>query len=86
MAGTVRNGGVVGIVRWNFDFASGEVYAVRLPYEGVSIKRIIVDDATGEYIIRSDNPDKEKYPDRRLSIAEYGDIILGRAVWVWQMI
>ena len=68
------------------DFVSGEVYAVRLPYEGLSIKRVIVDAASGEYIIRSDNPDKEKYPDRRLSITEYADIILGRVVWVWQAI
>lgn len=86
MAGTVRNGGVVGVIRQNFDFASGEIYAVRLPYEGISIKRVIVDDATDEYIIRSDNPDRDKYPDRRLPIAEYADIILGRVVWVWQAV
>lgn len=84
MAWTIKSGGVVGVIRRNFDFVSGEVYAVRLPYEGLSIKRVIVDAASGEYIIRSDNPDKEKYPDRRLSITEYADIILGRVVWVWQ--
>ena len=86
MAWTIKSGGVVGVIRRNFDFVSGEVYAVRLPYEGLSIKRVIVDAASGEYIIRSDNPDKEKYPDRRLSITEYADIILGRVVWVWQQI
>ena len=86
MAWTIKSGGVVGVIRRNFDFVSGEVYAVRLPYEGLSIKRVIVDAASGEYVIRSDNPDKEKYPDRRLSITEYTDIILGRVVWVWQQI
>lgn len=86
MVGTIPNGGVVGVVQRNFDFSSGEIYAVRLPYEGVSIKRIIVDDASGEYIIRSDNPDKNKYPDRRLSITEYPEIIFGRVVWLWQAI
>ena len=86
MAWTIKSGGVVGVIRRNFDFVSGEVYAVRLPYEGLSIKRVIVDAANGEYIIRSDNPDKEKYPDRRLSITEYADIILGRVVWVWQAV
>lgn len=86
MAWTIKSGGVVGVIRRNFDFVSGEVYAVRLPYEGLSIKRVIVDAASGEYIIRSDNPDKEKYPDRRLSITEYADIILGRVVWVWQAV
>ena len=44
-----------------------------------------MDAAAGEYIIRSDNPDKEKYPDRRLPITEY-DYIMGRVVWVWQMV
>ena len=86
MTWTIKNGAVVGIMRKNFDFISGEVYAVRLPYEGLSIKRVIVDAAAGEYIIRSDNPDKEKYPDRRLPITEYDDIIMGRVVWVWQMV
>lgn len=86
MAWTIKSGGVVGVIRRNFDFVSGEVYAVRLPYEGLSVKRVIVDAASGEYIIRSDNPDKEKYPDRRLSITEYADIILGRVVWVWQAV
>lgn len=86
MAWTIKNGGVVGIMRKNFDFISGEVYAVRLPYEGLSIKRVIVDASAGEYIIRSDNPDKEKYPDRRLPITEYDGIIMGRVVWVWQMV
>lgn len=86
MAWTIKSGGVVGVIRRNFDFVSGEVYAVHLPYEGLSIKRVIVDAASGEYIIRSDNPDKEKYPDRRLSITEYADIILGRVVWVWQAV
>ena len=86
MAWTIKSGGVVGVIRRNFDFVAGEVYAVRLPYEGLSIKRVIVDAASGEYIIRSDNPDKEKYPDRRLSITEYADIILGRVVWVWQAV
>lgn len=86
MAWTIKNGGVVGVMRKNFDFISDEVYAVRLPYEGLSIKRVIVDASSGEYIIRSDNPDKEKYPDRRLPITEYDDIIMGRVVWVWQMV
>lgn len=86
MTWTIKNGAVVGVMRKNFDFISGEVYAVRLPYEGLSIKRVIVDAAAGEYIIRSDNPDKEKYPDRRLPITEYDGIILGRVVWVWQMV
>lgn len=86
MAWTIKSGGIVGVMRRNFEFISGEVYAVQLPYEGLSIKRVIVDVPKGEYIIRSDNPDKEKYPDRRLSITEYNNIILGRVVWVWQTV
>ena len=86
MAWTIKNGGIVGIMRKSFDFISGEVYAVRLPYEGLSIKRVIVDTSAGEYIIRSDNPDKEKYPDRRLPIMEEDNIIFGRVIWVWQTI
>lgn len=83
---TVKNGGVVGIQSENFDFTSGEIYAVRLPYEGLAVKRIIVDATTGEYVIRSDNPNKESYPDLRLGIEESPHLILGRVVWIWQIL
>ena len=86
MCPTIKNGGVVGIQRENFDFASGELYAVRLPYEGLAVKRIIVDASKGEYVIRSDNPDKERYPDMRLGIEESPHLILGRVVWIWQIL
>jgi len=72
---------VVGI-KPDAPFIANELYAARIPYEGLVIKRVGVDRATGEFIFKSENPNKEAYPDFRLNIAEAEDIIAGRVVWV----
>ncbi len=63
-------------------FVANELYAARLPYEGMVVKRIGVDRATDEFIFKSENPNKDAYPDFRISIKEAEEIIVGRVVWV----
>lgn len=63
-------------------FAANEIYAARIPYEGLVIKRVAVDMAAREFVFKSENPNKDAYPDFRLNIAEAEKIIVGRVVWV----
>lgn len=63
-------------------FTANELYAARIPYEGVVIKRVGVDLAAEEFIFKSENPNKEAYPDFRMNIKEAEKIIIGRVVWV----
>lgn len=72
---------VVGI-KPDAPFIANELYAARIPYEGLVIKRVGVDRTAGEFIFKSENPNKEAYPDFRLKIAEAEEIIAGRVVWV----
>lgn len=77
----IANGSVVG-VKLHAPFVANELYVARVPYEGLVVKRVGVDRANNEFIFKSENPNKEAYPDFRLGIAEGEDIIVGRVVWV----
>jgi SOS-response transcriptional repressor LexA len=72
---------IVGI-KTGLEFLANEIYAARIPYEGLVIKRVGVDMETKEFVFKSQNPDKEAYPDFRLCINEAENIIVGRVVWV----
>lgn len=77
----IPNRSVVGI-KTGVPFVANELYAARIPYEGMVIKRVGVDRAANEFVFKSQNPDKESYPDFRLNINEAEEIIVGRVVWV----
>lgn len=58
-----------------------QVYAVRRPSGEISIKRL-VQQVAGGWIVRSDNQDKNNYPDEPVTEAVLHDIpILGRVIW-----
>ena len=80
---TMKSGAVVGINE-KFDFQTNEVYAIRMPYEGIAIKRISINHERKTYIVRSDNHDQTKYPPVEISINENPNFLIGRVVWVWQ--
>lgn len=77
----IPHGSIVGI-RVDVPFQANELFLASIPYEGLVIKRVGVDIAAGEFVFKSQNPDKSAYPDFRLAIAEAEKIIIGRVVWV----
>lgn len=79
---TIKNNSIVG-VSFNAEYQPNEVYAINHPMGGVTIKRISM--RGNNWIIRSDNPDKNKYPeDDQYTEEEYPNLIIGRVVWVYQ--
>lgn len=57
------------------------VYALRRPSGEVSIKRMI-QQISGAWLVRSDNPDKSTYPDEPVTDTVLHEIpILGRVIW-----
>lgn len=57
------------------------VYAFTRPNDGVSIKRL-VQQFSGGWVIRSDNPDKSMYPDEPVSEDFISQApVLGRVIW-----
>lgn len=58
-----------------------QVYAIRRPDGSISIKRM-AQQISGNWLIRSDNPDKARYPDEEVSAASMAEVpIMGRVIW-----
>lgn len=84
MAPTIQDRAVVLINLADKEPMMSKVYAVCLPHEGLVLKRLTYEyneaAGTSVWMMKSDNPDKNQHPDRRLPPDE-STIIVGRAVW-----
>lgn len=81
MEPTIPNNAIVGI-KIDLPFTANELYLANIPYEGRVVKRIAVDLNTKEFIFKSDNNDKEKYPEFRMNIDDANRMLIGRVVWI----
>lgn len=79
-APTVRRGAHVGINTFANHPASGELFAVLLPHEGVALRRLFLDLKDECFVLRAENP---AYPEIRIQ-ADLANQILGRLAWVMQ--
>jgi phage repressor protein C with HTH and peptisase S24 domain len=81
MEPTISDGEVLLIDKSDREPRNGKVYAFLRSDGSVSIKRLIQQIA-GDWIIRSDNQDKTRYPDEVIRPADLESInIIGRSVW-----
>lgn len=81
MEPTISDGEVLLIDKSDREPRNGRVYAFLRSDGSVSIKRLIQQIA-GDWIIRSDNQDKTRYPDEVIRPADLESInIIGRSVW-----
>jgi phage repressor protein C with HTH and peptisase S24 domain len=61
---------------------SGRIYAIKRNDGTESVKRLIQRETTGTWVVRSDHPDKNRYPDEEASQVMMQDLpIIGRVVW-----
>ena len=74
----IRKGAYIGVDSLQTRAVFGELCALALPYEGVAIKRAFLNNATGEVVLRAENP---QHPEMILPMAEFGKSIIGRVVW-----
>lgn len=81
MEPTIHKGAVVGVIPFDGTFNEGGIYLVQRPPFGRTIKRVKLQG--GQLVLLSDNAAYEPAP---LPFEGYENIILGRVVWVWQML
>ena len=74
----IRKGAYIGVDTMQKQVMSGELYAVRLPYEGVAIKRVFPNSVSGETVLRAENP---QHPEMALPLDKLGEMVIGRVVW-----
>lgn len=77
----IRSGAFVGLDTAQRELVAGEKYGVRIPYEGLTVKRVFIDIKTKELVLRSINPE---HPEMRVDLDDRDGLIVGRAVWVMQ--
>ncbi len=79
----IKKGAYVGLDTGHNGVVAGEIYGVRVPYEGLTLKRVFVDPEKECLRLQSENP---KHPEQNLPIEGREDLIVGKAVWVMQEI
>jgi phage repressor protein C with HTH and peptisase S24 domain len=79
----IRKGAYVGIDTTQQHVSSGELYGVRLPYEGLVIKRAYIDMQNNRLVLRSEDP---SHPEVSLPLEGHETYIVGRAAWVFQRV
>ena len=83
MEPAILKGAYVGLDTTKKHVASGEMYGIRLPYEGIVFKRVFMDTQNNRLILRSDNA---AHPEVTLPVQGYEEHIVGRVAWVLQRI
>ena len=77
----ILKGAFVGIDTAQRHVSSGEMYGVRLPYEGLVLKRAYIDTQNSRLVLRSENP---AHPEVSLPLDGHDAHIVGRVAWVLQ--
>ena len=83
MSPTIKENGYVGIDINDKEYLEGKIYAVRIPDEGIAIKRIFYYKDQGKIVLRSDN---KNFADRELNTDKINEenFIIGRVKWILQ--
>ncbi len=85
MEPTILDNAVVGVNREQREVVQGKIYAVRLPYEGIVVKRLYLDHENARFILKSDNKkDINEFPDIHLPFESGDAFIYGQVSWVLQ--
>ena len=81
MEPTIKEGAYVGIDTSKRDIVGGKTYAIRVPYEGLTLKKVFVDPENGYLRLKPENPE---HPEQKLPIDQRENIVVGQAIWVMQ--
>ncbi len=77
----IRNGAYVGVNKHSTRLIPGNIYAVNVPYEGLTIKRVYLNSDAGELVLKPENP---RHPDIHVPIEDRDGLIVGEVVWGMQ--
>lgn len=78
----IRKGAYVGIDTFQKNIVSGEIYAVHVPFEGISLKRIFLDGEKKCLVLKAEN---QLHPDQLLPLEKHADRIVGSIAWGMQL-
>lgn len=77
----ICKGAFVGIDTTQKNIVSGEIYAVHIPFEGISLKRVFLDGDNQRLVLRAEN---KLHPDQFVPLDKHFDRVIGSIAWVMQ--
>ncbi len=79
MEPVIPKGAHVGIDTMKKNVVMGEIYAVLMPYEGISLKRVFLDADNSRLILRAEH---KEHPEQYISLEKAVGRIVGRVEWL----
>lgn len=79
----IRRGAYVGLDADQKNIMSGELYGVYIPFEGLGIRRVFLDEEKGRFVLKSGNPE---HPEQYLPVDKREERVVGRVSWVMQQL
>ena len=77
----VYKGAYVGIDTGQQNIVSGEIFAIHIPFEGISLKRVFLAGDNQRLVLKAEN---QKHPDQYVSLDKHKDRVIGSLAWVMQ--
>ena len=77
----VCKGAYIGIDTSQQNVVSGEIFAVHIPFEGISLKRVFLDGDNQRLVLKAEN---QKHPDQYIPLDKHRDRIIGSLAWLMQ--
>jgi len=79
MEPSIRRNAFVGVYLHDKKMSSDALHCLNLPLEGVTVRRIHLDNEAGMAVVSADNPN---IPQQRVSLEHMNSIVLGRVIWI----
>jgi len=79
MEPSIRRDAFVGIYLLDKELSPNAFHGLDLPLEGVTVRRILLDDKAGLAVLSADNP---SIPKQRIPLDRVRSLILGRVIWI----
>ena len=79
----IRKGAYVGIDTCDKNPVSGELFALFMPHEGLTLKRLFVNSACEQFLLKSDQPE---HLETTLSAPQTSQRMFGRVTWTLQQL
>ena len=79
MEPVIPKGAHVGIDTMKKNVVMGEIYAVLMPYEGISLKRVFLDADNSRLVLRAEH---KEHPEQYVSLEKAMERVVGRVEWL----
>jgi hypothetical protein len=79
MEPSIRRDAFVGIYLLDKKMSQGALHGLKLPLEGITVRRVQLDEEAGMAVLSADNP---IIPQQRIPLERVHSLVMGRVIWI----